>query len=170
MLKDGKNPTMLYGYGGFDISEVPRFRPEVPAFLEQGGVYATANMRGGGEYGEAWHEAGTKLHKQNVFDDFIAAAEYLIRAGYTEPQRLAIAGGSNGGLLTGAALTQRPDLFAAVISQVPLLDMLRYQNFLMGKFWVSEYGSAEDKDQMNSSTPTRRTSTSSRGPGIPPCS
>jgi len=145
---DGRNPTLLSGYGGFDISEKPAFQATLFQWLDAGGVYALANLRGGGEYGEAWHEAGMLAKKQNVFDDFIAAAEYLIRAGYTSPQKLAIQGGSNGGLLTGAALTQRPDLFAAVISAVPLLDMLRYQSFLMGKYWVGEYGSAEDESQM----------------------
>src|SRR6185295_14677711 len=110
LVKDGSNPTMLYGYGGFDISEVPRFRPDVPAFLEKGGVYATANMRGGGEYGEAWHEAGMFEKKQHVFDDFIAAAEYLVRERYATPQTLGIMGGSNGGLLAGAVERQRPIL------------------------------------------------------------
>jgi prolyl oligopeptidase len=145
---DGRNPTLLSGYGGFDISVKPTFNATLFQWLDAGGVYALANLRGGGEYGEAWHEAGMLDRKQNVFDDFIAAAEHLIRAGYTSRAKLAIQGGSNGGLLTGAALTQRPDLFAAVISAVPLLDMLRYQNFLMGKYWVSEYGSAEDAAQM----------------------
>jgi prolyl oligopeptidase len=145
---DGRNPTLLSGYGGFDISEKPAFSASLFQWLDAGGVYALANLRGGGEYGEAWHRAGMLDKKQNVFDDFIAAAEYLVKAGYTSPRRLAIAGGSNGGLLTGAALVQRPDLFAAVISAVPLLDMLRYQNFLMGKYWISEYGSAEDGGQM----------------------
>ncbi len=148
MKLDGRNPTLLSGYGGFDISEKPVFQATLFQWLDAGGVYALANLRGGGEYGEAWHEAGMLAKKQNVFDDFIAAAEYLIHAGYTSTPRLAIAGGSNGGLLTGAALTQRPDLFAAVISAVPLLDMLRYQDFLMGKYWVSEYGSAENPAQM----------------------
>jgi prolyl oligopeptidase len=145
---DGVNPTLLTGYGGFDISEKPNFNATLFQWLDAGGIYAVANLRGGGEYGEAWHEAGMLDKKQNVFDDFIAAAEYLIRSGYTRPARLAIQGGSNGGLLTGAALTQRPDLYAAVISAVPLLDMLRYQNFLMGKYWVGEYGAAEDPAQM----------------------
>ncbi len=145
---DGANPTLLTGYGGFDISEKPSFNATLFQWLDAGGIYALANLRGGGEYGEAWHEAGMLDKKQNVFDDFIAAAEYLIRSGYTRPARLAIQGGSNGGLLTGAALTQRPDLYAAVISAVPLLDMLRYQSFLMGKYWVGEYGSAEDPAQM----------------------
>jgi len=148
MKLDGRNPTLLSGYGGFAQSQKPGFNPPLFQWLDAGGIYALPNLRGGGEYGEAWHQAGMLAKKQNVFDDFLAAAEYLIRTGYTTPAKLAIQGGSNGGLLTGAALTQRPDLFAAVISTVPLLDMLRYQSFLMGKFWVSEYGSAEDKDQM----------------------
>jgi prolyl oligopeptidase len=145
---DGRNPTLLSGYGGFAVSEKPGFNPNLFQWLDAGGVYALPNLRGGGEYGEAWHRAGMLDKKQNVIDDFIAAAEHLVRAGYTTPSKLAIEGSSNGGLLTGAALTQRPDLFAAVVSMVPLLDMLRYQKFLLGKFWVSEYGSAEDPDQM----------------------
>jgi prolyl oligopeptidase len=145
---DGRNPTLLSGYGGFDISMKPRFVATLFQWFDAGGVYALPNLRGGGEYGEAWHEAGMLDRKQNVFDDFIAAAEHLIAAGYTSREKLAIEGGSNGGLLTGAALTQRPDLFAAVISAVPLLDMLRYQNFLMARYWVPEYGSAEDASQM----------------------
>ncbi|HEY8020738.1 MAG TPA: prolyl oligopeptidase family serine peptidase, partial [Thermoanaerobaculia bacterium] len=145
---DGDNPTLLTGYGGFDISEKPAFSATLFAWLDAGGVFAVANLRGGGEYGDAWHRAGMLDRKQNVFDDFLAAAEYLIRSGYTSPRRLGIQGASNGGLLMGAALTQRPDLFAAVLCQVPLLDMLRYQDFLMGKYWVSEYGSAENRDQL----------------------
>ncbi|MEM9372959.1 MAG: prolyl oligopeptidase family serine peptidase, partial [Planctomycetota bacterium] len=144
---DGNNPTMLYGYGGFDISMTPRFSSTMFPWYENGGVYAVANLRGGGEYGAAWHEAGMLENKQNVFDDCIAAAEWLIDNGYTNPDRLGVAGGSNGGLLTGAMVTQRPDLFSAVISAVPLLDMLRYQNFLMARYWVPEYGSAENASQ-----------------------
>jgi prolyl oligopeptidase len=147
LQKNGRNPTLLTGYGGFDISEKPHFVPTLFQWFDAGGVYAVPNLRGGGEYGEAWHEAGMLAKKQNVFDDFIAAAEYLIASGYTSRDKLAIEGGSNGGLLTGAALTQRPDLFGAVISAVPLLDMLRYQNFLMARYWVPEYGSAEDAAQ-----------------------
>lgn len=144
---DGDNPVILSGYGGFNISRTPRFRATNFPWFESGGVYAVANLRGGGEYGEAWHRAGMLEKKQNVFDDFIAAAEWLIENRYTEPSRLAILGGSNGGLLTGAALVQRPELFGAVVSAVPLLDMLRYQDFLMARYWVPEYGSAEDPEQ-----------------------
>ncbi|MEM7480741.1 MAG: prolyl oligopeptidase family serine peptidase [Acidobacteriota bacterium] len=143
---DGNNPTLLYGYGGFNIAMTPSFTATLFPWFEAGGVYAVANLRGGGELGDEWHRAGMLDRKQNVFDDFIAAAEYLVREGYTRPERLGITGGSNGGLLTGAALTQRPDLFAAVISSVPLLDMLRYHHFLMAKFWVPEYGSADDPE------------------------
>ncbi|MEM7048536.1 MAG: prolyl oligopeptidase family serine peptidase [Acidobacteriota bacterium] len=144
---DGNNPTLLYGYGGFNISMTPSFTATLFPWFEAGGVYAVANLRGGGELGDDWHRAGMLEQKQNVFDDFISAAEYLIGEGYTRPERLGITGGSNGGLLTGAALTQRPELFAAVISNVPLLDMLRYHHFLMAKFWVPEYGSADVADQ-----------------------
>jgi prolyl oligopeptidase len=144
LAKDGSNPTMLYGYGGFDISEVPRFRPDVPAFLEKGGVYATANMRGGGEYGEVWHEAGMFERKQNVFDDFIAAAEYLVKERYASPATLGIMGGSNGGLLVGAVMEQRPDLFAVALPAVGVMDMLRYHKFSGGAAWATEYGSADD--------------------------
>ena len=144
LKKNGANPTMLYGYGGFDISEVPRFRPEVIAFLERGGVYATANMRGGGEYGEAWHEAGMFEQKQHVFDDFIAAAEYLVREGYASSQTLGIMGGSNGGLLVGAVEQQRPDLFAVALPAVGVMDMLRYHKFTSGVAWVTEYGSSDN--------------------------
>lgn len=144
---DGNNPTYLYGYGGFTVSETPGFSATLFPWFEAGGVYALANLRGGGEFGEAWHRAGMLDKKQNVFDDFIAAAEWLIANKYTQPKRLAIGGGSNGGLLTGAVMTQRPDLFSAVYIGVPLLDMLRYQNFLMARYWVPEYGSAEDKTQ-----------------------
>lgn len=144
---NGKNPTILYGYGGFDISMTPGFSSTMFPWYENGGVYAVANLRGGGEYGAAWHEAGMLENKQNVFDDCIAAAEWLIENGYTNPAQLGVAGGSNGGLLTGAMVTQRPDLFSAVISAVPLLDMLRYQNFLMARYWVPEYGTAENASQ-----------------------
>lgn len=144
---DEPHPTILSGYGGFNISRTPTFNPALFPWLEGGGVYAIANLRGGGEYGEAWHRAGMLENKQNVFDDFIAASEWLIDNGYTDRDRLGILGGSNGGLLTGAAVVQRPDLYSAVISAVPLLDMLRYQHFLMAKYWVPEYGSAEDAGQ-----------------------
>jgi prolyl oligopeptidase len=145
VAKNAANPTMLYGYGGFDISEVPRFRPEVIAFLERGGVYASANMRGGAEYGEAWHEAGMFEKKQNVFDDFIAAAEYLLREKYASPQTLGIMGGSNGGLLVGAVMEQRPELFAVALPAVGVMDMLRFQKFTAGVGWTTEYGSAENE-------------------------
>jgi prolyl oligopeptidase len=140
-------PTLLYGYGGFDISITPTFEPMFIPWIESGGLLAVANLRGGGEYGEAWHRAGMMEHKQNVFDDFIAAGEWLVHAGWTDPAHLGALGGSNGGLLTGAVLVQRPDLFRAVVSAVPLLDMLRYQHFLMARYWVPEYGSSEDREQ-----------------------
>ncbi len=146
--RDGKNPTLLSGYGGFNVSMTPRFSASNFPWLEAGGVYAVANLRGGGEYGEEWHRAGMLEHKQNVFDDFIAAAEWLVAKDYTSSENLGIQGGSNGGLLTGAALVQRPELFSAVLSAVPLLDMLRYQHFLMARYWVPEYGSAENSEQL----------------------
>ena len=141
---DGTNPTLLYGYGGFSISITPSFRSDVLAWLELGGVYVTANMRGGAEYGEVWHRAGMLEKKQNVFDDFIAVAEALVRDRYTSPEHLAINGGSNGGLLVGAAMTQRPELFAVALPAVGVLDMLRYDKFTGGALWVSEYGSPAD--------------------------
>jgi len=143
----GKTPTLLTGYGGFNISRTPAYSAGVAAWVEAGGLFALPNLRGGGEYGETWHKAGMLGRKQNVFDDFHAAAEALIAGGWTTPDHLAISGGSNGGLLVGAALTQRPDLFAAVYCAVPLLDMLRYQNFRIARFWIAEYGSAEDPEQ-----------------------
>ncbi|MBV9342580.1 MAG: S9 family peptidase, partial [Acidobacteria bacterium] len=144
---NGKNPTLLTGYGGFNVSLTPGFVADRYVWLEHGGVFAVANLRGGAEFGEDWHRAGMLEKKQNVFDDFIAAAEFLITQRYTDTQHLAIRGGSNGGLLMGAALTQRPDLFRAVVCQVPLLDMLRYQNFQIAKLWIPEYGSAQDAKQ-----------------------
>ncbi len=144
---DGSSPTLLTGYGGFNASRTPVFSPMAALWVERGGIYAMPNLRGGGEFGEEWHRAGMLEKKQNVFDDFIAAAEWLIKNGYTKPSKLVISGGSNGGLLVGAALTQRPELFQAVICSYPLLDMVRYHKFLVGRFWISEYGSSEDPDQ-----------------------
>jgi prolyl oligopeptidase len=138
---------MLYAYGGFTVSLTPQFSPVAAAWASMGGVFAVANLRGGGEFGENWHRAGMFEKKQNVFDDFFAAAEWLIANKYTRPAQLAIRGGSNGGLLVGAALTQRPDLFGAVLCGAPLLDMLRYQKFKVGAFWTTEYGSADDPKQ-----------------------
>lgn len=145
--KDGTSPLLLYGYGGFNVNILPRFRASFFVWLEQGGTVAIPNLRGGGEYGEDWHRAGMLLKKQNTFDDFLAAARYLIQHGYTSRSKLAIVGGSNGGLLVGAAMTQAPDLFRAVACHVPLLDMVRYHKFGSGKTWISEYGSAEDPKQ-----------------------
>ncbi len=142
--RHGHNPTLLYGYGGFNISLTPYFSFARLMWVEQGGIYAVANLRGGGEYGEQWHQAGVLDRKQNAFDDFIAAAEYLIARGYTSTKKLAVMGGSNGGLLTAACMLQRPDLFGAVVSAVPVIDMLRYHTFTVGKFWVSDYGNAEE--------------------------
>jgi prolyl oligopeptidase len=146
LQKNGDTPTLLYGYGGFNISLTPNFSASLVPWLEAGGIYAVAHLRGGGEYGEAWHQAGMLHQKQNTFNDFIAAAEFLIAEGYTSKNRLAIAGGSNGGLLTGAAVTQRPDLFKAVIIAVPLLDMVRYHLFSIARLWIPEYGSSETKE------------------------
>lgn len=145
---DGSNPTILYGYGGFNISLTPSFSIANAAWLEMGGVYAVANLRGGGEYGKEWHKAGTKMQKQNVFDDFIAAAEYLIAEDYTSSERLAVRGGSNGGLLVGAVMTQRPELFAVALPAVGVLDMLRYHTFTAGAGWAYDYGTAEDSPEM----------------------
>ncbi|MBP5642771.1 MAG: S9 family peptidase [Bacteroidales bacterium] len=148
MKKDGKNPTLLYGYGGFNITLNPGFSVMRIPFLERGGIYVMANLRGGNEYGEEWHLAGTKLQKQNVFDDFIAAAEYLIDNQYTSPDYLAINGGSNGGLLVGAVVNQRPELFRVAVPQVGVMDMLRYHLFTIGWNWASDYGTSEDSEEM----------------------
>ncbi|MGB2087445.1 MAG: prolyl oligopeptidase family serine peptidase [Psychroflexus salarius] len=145
---DGTNPTMLYGYGGFNISLTPSFSTANTVWLENGGIYAVANLRGGGEYGKEWHDAGTKLNKQNVFDDFIAAAEYLIDEKYTSTNKLAIRGGSNGGLLVGATMTQRPDLVQVALPAVGVLDMLRYHTFTSGAGWAYDYGTSEDSQEM----------------------
>ncbi|WP_245395459.1 prolyl oligopeptidase family serine peptidase [Anthocerotibacter panamensis] len=143
LVLDGTHPTLLYGYGGFTVDVLPSFSVSRLLWLEAGGVYASVNLRGGSEYGEAWHQAGMLANKQNVFDDFIAAAEWLIAQGYTRPERLASNGGSNGGLLVAACMLQRPDLFGAVVCQVPVTDMLRYHRFTVGHYWIPEYGNAE---------------------------
>lgn len=148
MKRNGKNPTMLYGYGGFNISLLPSFTVSRIPFLEKGGIYAIANIRGGGEYGEKWHKAGTKMQKQQVFDDFIAAAEFLIAERYTRSSRLAINGGSNGGLLVGAVMTQRPELFEVAVPEVGVLDMLRYHKFTIGWAWATDYGTVDDSKEM----------------------
>jgi prolyl oligopeptidase len=144
---DGKRPTLLTGYGGFNLAEMPAFSARAAFWIASGGVFALANLRGGGEYGEQWHHAGMLDKKQNVFDDFMAAAEWLLANHYASPDTLAITGRSNGGLLVGAALTQRPDLFRAVVCGYPLLDMVRYHRFFVAGYWVPEYGSSDDAAQ-----------------------
>jgi prolyl oligopeptidase len=148
VVLNGKNPTILYGYGGFNISLTPSFSITNAVWMEQGGVYAVPNLRGGGEYGKKWHDAGTQMQKQNVFDDFIAAAEYLIDKKYTSSAYLAIRGGSNGGLLVGAVMTQRPDLMKVALPAVGVLDMLRYHTFTAGAGWAYDYGTANDSIEM----------------------
>jgi prolyl oligopeptidase len=147
--RDGSNPTMVDAYGGFSVSMTPGYRPDVPAWLDLGGIWVTANLRGGAEYGEAWHKAGILEKKQNVFDDLVAVAEHLVKERYTSSARLGISGGSNGGLLVAVAMEQRPDLFSVVLPAAGVLDMLRYDRFTGGKAWVTEYGSASNADQFS---------------------
>jgi prolyl oligopeptidase len=147
LKQDGSAPALLYAYGGFNIEMTSQWNPSYAWWMEQGGVFAQPSLRGGGEYGEAWHKAGMFERKQNVFDDFFASAEFLVANKYTAAPHLAIRGASNGGLLMGASMTQRPDLFGAIWCGYPLLDMLRFQNFLVGRWWTTEYGTADNADQ-----------------------
>ena len=148
LKRNGKTPVLMYGYGGFNVTYPPYFSAMRLPFLESGGIYAYVVLRGGGEYGEAWHLAGTKMQKQNVFDDFISAAEWLIKDNYTDKDHLAIMGGSNGGLLVGACMTQRPDLYKVCIPEVGVMDMLRYHKFTIGWNWAPDYGTADDSKEM----------------------
>lgn len=148
LKRDGKNPVYLYGYGGFNISLNPGFSAQRILWLENGGIYAQTNLRGGGEYGEEWHKAGTKTDKLNVFNDFISAAEYLIKEKWTSPEYIAIEGGSNGGLLVGASVNMRPDLFAVAIPRVGVMDMMRYHLFTIGWNWAPDYGTSADSEEM----------------------
>ena len=170
LARNGSNPTLLSGYGGFNAGRTPVFnRNAMLLLLDQGGVYVDVQLRGGNEFGEDWHRSGMLEKKQNVFDDFIAAAEHLISEKYTDAEHLAIQGGSNGGLLVGAALTQRPDLFRAVVCQVPLLDMLRYQNFQIAKLWIPEFGSSDDPGQfeyLHAYSPYHRVKTGTQYPAV----
>ena len=147
MTYDGTHSVLMTGYGGFNVSETPGFSPLAAAWLDLGGVYVSTNLRGGAEFGDAWHQGGMRARKQNTFDDFLFAGQWLLTHGYCTQQRLGILGGSNGGLLVGAALTQRPDLFGAVVCEVPLLDMVRFHRFLVARFWTPEYGCSEDPEQ-----------------------
>lgn len=167
--KKGASPTVLYGYGGFTVNLTPEFIPSIVPFLELGGIYVVANLRGGNEYGEEWHKAGMLGNKQNVFDDLYAVAEKLIADKYTDSNHLVVMGGSNGGLLTGVAVTQRPDLWTAVVCQVPLLDMLRYHNFLLAKYWVAEYGCSDDATQfecINAYSPYQHVKAGTKYPAV----
>jgi prolyl oligopeptidase len=169
MRLDGTAPTLLYGYGGFDVSLTPSFYVPAITWMEMGGVYAVANLRGGGEFGEDWHQAGMRQNKQNVFDDFIAAAQWLFANGYTSPAHLAIRGRSNGGLLIGATLNQRPDLCRVAFPEVGVMDMLRFQKFPNGRFWVSDYGSSDDRDgfrTLSAYSPLHTIRTGARYPAV----